>query len=265
MQAADLTSEILLEAKKHAVPGVSTFTIDAIIEKTIKKLGARSYNKGYHPKWARYPYPTVSCISVNNTIAHGIPSEDIVLQNGDIVNIDVGIIAPDGLCGDAAFTLPVGEISNKDEALLRYAKKILYAGISRVRGGVLLGEVVAAMHRVALERNYKINQQMAAHYIGKHMHEDAFYQAPNPYNTKKEFEEYEKFMSRTLEAGQILCLEPCITEGDPFGQIDDNGWVLKTRDGAKSAMFEHMIKITPDGHEILTTHFDYKKGDSGRG
>lgn len=266
MKAQDLASQVLLAVKPHVVPGVSTFALDTIAAKTLKELGGFSYNKGYHPSWARFPWPTTTCISVNNVIAHGIPSENVILQNGDLCNIDIGVLDQDGNCGDCSFSLGVGDISDKDEILLRYAKKVLYAGISKVKAGAMIGDLVAAMQRVANERNMIINGQMASHYIGKEMHESAFYNAPNPYRDKEKFEEYEKeYMSEKLQAGRILCLEPIITNGkDQWGQIDQNGWELRTRDGAKSAYFEHMIKILPDGYEILTTHFTYAKGDSGR-
>lgn len=264
MKAPELVSQVLLAIKSHVRPGISTFTLDSIAEKKLKEFGGKSYNKGYHPKWARYPFPATTCMSVNNVVAHGIPSEKL-LRKGDIVNVDLGVIDEDGNCGDAAFTLAVGELSANDEMLLRYAKKILYAGISKVKGGVTVGEIVSAMQRVALERNMMINAQMCSHYIGKHMHENAFYNAPNPYIIKEDFERYDKEqMGIKLEAGKILCLEPIITNGrDKWGQIDQNGWEIRTQDGAKSAYFEHMILIKEDGHEILTNHFTYEKGDSG--
>lgn len=266
IKAHEIVSKVLLKMKEHVRPGIDTFTINAIGAAELKKLGGTSYNKGYKPEWARVPWPTAACISVNNVIAHGIPSEGIFLKEGDLVNLDIGIRDSEGNCGDAAFSIGVGEISDKDELLLRYAKKVLYAGIARVKEGTLIGEIAAAMQRVANERNLIINHQLCGHYIGKEMHESAFYQVPNPYfQDPKEFDNYEKLMSQTLVAGKVLCLEPCLTNGrDKWGKIDDNGWELRTADGAKSAMFEHMIKVLPDGYEILTDHFKYEKGDSGR-
>lgn len=265
MKAPELVTAVLLEMKKHCVPGVSTFTIDSIAEKKLKELGGFSYNKGYRPEWARVPYPAVTCISVNNVIAHGIPNQTLILKEGDLVNLDIGVIDEDGNCGDSSFTVGVGKVSDKDELLLRYAKKILYAGIAKVKEGVMIGEIASAMAAVARERNMLINHQICGHYIGKHMHESAFYHVPNPhYQNQKDFDDYEKLMEVKLEAGKIVCLEPCVTNGkDKWGQIDEDGWEFRTKDGAKSAMFEHMIKILPDGYEILTNHFTYKKGDSG--
>jgi len=266
MKAHEIVSKVLLKMKEHVRPGIDTFTINAVGASELKKLGGTSYNQGYKPNWARTAFPAVACISVNNVIAHGIPSESIFLEEGDLVNLDIGIRDSEGNCGDAAFSLGVGKLSEKDEILLRYAKKVLYAGIAKVKEGVMIGEVAAAMQRVANERKLLINHQLCGHYIGKEMHENAFYQVPNPYfQDPKQFDQYEKYMEEKLVAGKILCLEPCLTNGrDKWGKIDDDGWELKTADGANSAMFEHMIRVLPDGYEILTNHFAYAKGDSGR-
>ena len=255
MKAAEMVSTILLELKEHVRPGITTFTLDTLAEQAIKRLGGFSYNKNYHPKWARFPYPAVLCTSINNEIAHGVPSQR-VLKEGDIVNIDLGIIDADGNCGDSSFTLPVGQISEQDKMLLHYAKKTLYAGIMAVRAGRTLDDLARAMMRKADERKYVINHQLCGHGIGRDMHEDPLiYHVTNPYIEGDRVDKYQKLMDVELKAGQVICLEPMITYQDKWGFVDpDTGWAYRTRDGKKSAMFEEMVLVKDDGYEILTTH-----------
>ena len=255
MKAPELVSTILLRLKEHVRPGVTTFTLDALAEQFLKELGGFSYNKNYHPKWARFPYPAVLCTSINSEIAHGVPSQR-VLKEGDIINIDLGVIDEDGNCGDSALTLPVGEISEKDKILLHYAKNVLYTGIMKIKAGVTLHELAVAMKRRADERKFVINQQFCGHAIGREMHEQPFiYHVPNPYRESEMVEKYQKLMDVELKTGQVICLEPMLTYSDPWGWVDSNtGWTAKTRDGKNSAMFEEMILVKDDGFEILTTH-----------
>lgn len=258
MKAPELVTNVLLKMADHVRPGVSTFTLDTLAEYEIQKLGGFSYNKGYHPDWARFPYPAVSCISVNNEIVHGVPAVSKILKEGDIVSLDVGVIDEDGNCGDAAMTLPVGQISKEDQLLLHYAKSTLYAGIKKIKNGATIYDLAKAMETKAAERKFVINRQFTGHGIGRRMHMD-----PNILHVtnwlahvdQKRFDEYETYMDVKLTTGQIICLEPQLTYTDPWGMIDPNtGWTAVTKDGRKSAFFEHMIRVLDDGYEILTTH-----------
>lgn len=255
--AADIVSEVLLEVASHIRPGVTTFMLDCVAEQKIKELGAYSYNKGYHPEWAKFPWPTVSCISVNNIIAHGLPSERVVLTEGDLVNIDLGIVDKNGNCGDAALTVGVGNLAPEDEKLLRYAKNVTYAGIRRLADGMVNHQIAQAMENLAATGGFVINHQLCGHRIGKKMHEEPLiYHVTNPYTNGEQYEQYTKFMRTPFHSGEIVCLEPCITFKDKWGIIDpQTGWTFQTRDGRKSAMFEHMVLVKKDGYEILTNHF----------
>lgn len=259
MKANDLVSAVLTKLVKHVRPGVTTFTLDCIAEEEIKALGGFSFNKGYHPAWARFPYPAVLCANVNDSIAHAIPNQR-KLKEGDIITLDLGVIDSEGNCGDAAICVPVGEISEQDKMLIRYAKSTLYAGIKVIKNGVTVRQIAQAMERKANERKFVINRQLAGHGIGKRMHEDPpIYQVTNHYAHVDEihYKTHERFMDIELKTGMTVCLEPMVTFSDSWGVIDSQtGWEFKTRDGKKSAMFEHMIKVTDDGHEILTTHFE---------
>jgi methionyl aminopeptidase len=259
----DIESLILKELASHVRPGITTMTLNNLARDLIKQYDVASFNRGYHPDWAPGPYPYETCISVNDEIVHGLPSER-VLKNGDLVNIDLGIIK-DGQCADAALSVPVGEISEQDKMLLHFAKKALYRGIETIRDGVRVETIARAIEDTAWHRKFVVNCSFTGHAIGKEMHDGELYlyHARNPYyNDTEKAREYQKHLEVELKAGQIICLEPAITRGDRFGEPTENGWTWRTRNGQKSVLFEHMVKVLPEGYEILTTHIEpFKKGE----
>ena len=238
----EIVSETLKTVAAAVRPGVSTLELDAIAEKKILELGGTPYNKGYKPDWAETPFPGTLCTSVNDTIVHGIPS-DYILNDGDIICLDVGV-KKDGLCGDAALTVPVGEFSSRDERLLRYAKNTLYVGIDEIKAGIKIKQISAAMEKYAKQMGFLPNLAFCGHSIGTEMHEEPL--VPNY--------EIPGLGEDTLVAGQMICLEPMLSYKDNLGVIQEDGWTVKTKDGRKSAMFEHQILVKEDGYEILTTH-----------
>ncbi len=254
LQVWDIESEILKTLASHVRPGITTMTLNNLAKDLIEKYDVASFNRGYFPKWAHEPYPYETCISVNDEIVHGIPSERI-LKEGDLVNIDLGIMK-NGQSADASLTVGVGKISEEDQMLLHFAKKALYSGISKVRAGVKIDTIARAIEETAAHRKYVVNCSFTGHGIGEQVHMDpVIYHARNPYYDNPEFAaQYQKYMEVTLEAGQIICLEPALTKGDRFGRPDENGWTWRTRNNQKSAIFEEMIEVLPDGYRILTTH-----------
>lgn len=256
MKSYEILSLILRAVAKHAEPGVTTLTLNNIAASLIEKYDAISYNKGYRAKWAKAPYPLETCISVNHQIAHGIPSM-YKLQEGDLVNIDLGIVK-DGECADAALTVGVGTISAQDAKLLQYAKKALYEAIGIIKEGTTIEMIANKIETVAGWGHFVVNRQLTGHGIGKDMHEDPhIYQARNwLINNKDQYEAYQKYLSVKLVAGQRICIEPMLTLSDRFGRKTENDWTFVTRDGKKSAMFEHMMEVTKDGVNVLTTHID---------
>jgi methionyl aminopeptidase len=252
----DIESAILREVASHVRPGVTTLTLNNLARQLLKHYDVASYNRGYLPKWATDPYPYETCICVNNEIVHGFPS-DRPLVEGDLVNIDLGIIK-DNHCADAALSVGVGAISDADRDLLHTAKKALYAGIEKVRAGVKIDTIARAIEEMAWHRKFVVNCTFTGHGIGQSMHEEpAIYHARNPYYDRPELAmQYQQYMEVELKAGQIICLEPALTRGDRFGVPSDNGWTWVTRNGAKSALFEHMVLVKDDGYEVLTTHID---------
>ena len=257
MTPAETITEVLRAVAEMAKPGVNILEIERRAETTMQILGAVSANKGYFPKWATSPFPSVICLGVNDVIAHAIPKE-YELMDGDLLHVDCGLIV-DGMCGDAGMTLPVGTISNKDERLLRFAKASLYEGIRMIRPGVKVTAIGEAIEDHARRNGYVVNKRFLGHGIGKEMHEHPsiphYYIPPEQVRVgKHKWEQREITKVPTLEIGQVICLEPMLTYRDQSGYMSNDGWTFKTRDGRKSAFFEHMIRVTPDGHEVLTSH-----------
>lgn len=258
----DIESNILKELASHVRPGITTLTLNNLARELIKEYDVASFNRGYFPKWAKEPYPYETCICVNDEIVHGLAS-DRALKEGDLVNIDLGILK-DNQCADAALSVPVGQISDADKDLLHTAKKALYAGIEKVRTGVKIDTIARAIEESAWHRKFVVNCSFSGHTIGAQMHMEPFiYQSRNPYyNDPERAKEYQQYLNVELVAGQIICLEPALTRGDRFGEPMENGWTWRTRNGQKSALFEHMILVKDDGYEILTTHIEpFKKGE----
>jgi methionyl aminopeptidase len=229
--------------------GMMLLEIDALAGELMKQQGVKSADLGYKPAWANTPFPNNMCLSVNDCIAHGIPTE-YRLREGDWVNLDIGI-EKDGLFADAAITVPIGEQENKHDRLLRNAVKTLYAGIDEVRAGITTRELGRVISTYALRMGYVVNRTFTGHTIGEQMH--AGVSIPHFWEVN---EKYDKTYSYVLKEGDIICLEPMLTFKDPDGYLHKNGWAWLTRDGKRSAMFEHMIEVTKDGGVVLTNHFD---------
>lgn len=257
MTPAETVSEVVRSVVEMAKPGVNLLQLEKRAETTMQVLGAESTDKGYHPKWATAPFPSVICLGVNDVIAHAIPIS-YELQSGDLLSIDTGIKI-NGSCGDAGLTIPIGEASNRDERLLRYAKRALYKGIDIIKPGIKITDIGDEIYWFIRKNGYVVNRLMMGHGIGKEMHEQP--QIPHHYvpqdEKKTEDDKYEykdKEGVPRLYEGQVICLEPMITYKDPIGKRDGDGWTVRTRDGKKSAFFEHMIRVVTGGYEILTNH-----------
>jgi len=252
MKPEEVITKVLKEIVPLAVVGRSLKELDQQAEQLVALYGAKPYNKGYKPDWAPVPYPATLCLGVNDTVAHGIPT-DYRLQNGDILNIDLGIIINDK-CGDSGLTIGIGEISNRDQRLLYYAKNTLYAGIDAVKEGATVKDVARAMEMYALPRGYVTNHNLSGHGIGNTMHMPpkipAFTYLENAVNDYL----LDNSMDYKFKIGDRICLEPFLTYKDKAGYRTDDGWTIKTRDGKKSAFFEHMLEVTKDGCNILTQH-----------
>jgi len=229
-----------LDAVAAAVrPGVSTAELDAIAYGVITRGGAIPSFKGYSNQPGVPPFPATICASVNDELVHGIPSKR-VLREGDIISIDVGALW-EGYHGDAAVTVPVGEISPAARELLNVTQESLFAGIDAARGGSRLGDISNAIERVIRAGGYGVVEGYGGHGVGRRLHEDPH--IPNSGPAGK---------GPVLQPGVTLALEPMANLGRAATKIRPDRWTVVTADGKLCAHFEHTICITPGEAEILT-------------
>lgn len=232
---------IILHAVEKAVkPGVTTLELDTLAEKLIRDGGDEPAFKGYKPEGHRSAFPASLCTSVNNEVVHGIPKSSMVLKEGDIVSIDLGL-KHKGLFTDHALTVPVGKISKKDEELLRVTRDALYEGIHAIVPGARIGDIGYAVEQFAKKHKYGNVRVLAGHGVGKYIHEDPF--IPN-YGKKG--------TGLVLKPGMVIAIEPMFNHGGDDVVVASDHWTFKTADGKRSAHFEHTVLITEDGAEILT-------------
>ena len=235
MRKAGLVVAEMIEKTRAAVrPGITTLEIDAVARRVIEARGARSNFLNYHG------FPATVCTSPNNMIVHGIPSAEVVLDEGDIVSVDCGAII-EGYHGDAAYTVGVGEISKAAARLIEVTEASLWAGIEVMREGNRLHDIGREVQRVAEAAGYSVVRKYVGHAIGTAMHEEP--QVPNywPGNPGPK-----------LKVGNVYAIEPMVNMGGPDTIELDDGWSVITADGTLSAHFEHSIAITEDGPEVLT-------------
>jgi methionyl aminopeptidase len=223
------------EATRAAIrPGVSTADLDRVAREVLEQRGAGSNFLGYHG------FPAVICTSPNNMIVHGIPSETVILEEGDIISVDCGAII-EGYHGDAAYTAPVGRISTEASRLLEVTERSLYAGIDQMVEGNRLHEIGRAVQEVAEAGGFSVVREYVGHAIGTAMHEEP--QVPNYWPGTP---------GPTMREGMVFAIEPMVNAGGTGTLLLDDGWSVVTADGALSAHFEHTIAVTDDGPEIFT-------------
>lgn len=232
-EAGRIVAETIEELKERVCAGIFTRDLDRIAEEYIVKRGGIPAFKGYRG------FPATLCISVNNEIVHGIPS-DRRLDEGDIVSIDLGVLL-DGYYGDAAVTLPVGEIADTSNRLLEVTERSLYIAIDKARIGNRVSDISYSIQTFIEDAGYSVVRDYVGHGIGRSLHEDP--PVPN-------FGEPGK--GPRLKAGMVLAIEPMVNMGQSELFVEDNGWTAITKDGSLSAHFEHTVAITEDGPMILT-------------
>lgn len=237
-KASTIVAEILEELAAAVKPGVTTDELDRRAEEMTYRKGARPAFKGYKPH--DVAYPKTLCVSINEEIVHGIPSERR-LKAGDIVGLDFGVVYQ-GYYGDAARTVPVGKVSERAERLMRTTRAALYAGIEQARVGNRISDIARAVQYTAESAGFSVVTDFAGHGIGRSLHEDP--QVPNYVRRG--------MPNPRLQEGMALAIEPMINEGVPDLRILDDGWTAVTADGRLSAHFEHSIAITARGPEILS-------------
>jgi methionyl aminopeptidase len=237
-RASQIVAEVLDELVAEVRPGISTDELDRIAESVTLKKGARPAFKGYKP--GGVVYPKSLCVAINEEIVHGIPSGRR-LKSGDIVGLDYGVVYQ-GFFGDAARTVPVGEVPDTTMRLLRVTREALYAGIGQAKVGNRISDISRAVQEVAETAGYSVVTEFAGHGIGRRLHEDP--QVPNYFRRG--------MPNPRLQEGMALAIEPMVNEGTPDLEILSDGWTAVTADGKLSAHFEHSIAITSNGPVILS-------------
>ena len=233
------------ELAKMVKPGLHIRELDAQAALLIAKNGDTAAFLNYQPKGARRPYPATVCVSINDEVVHGIPTEGggpdgKILKEGDIVTIDLGLIHKE-MITDAAITVPVGKVSDDCTKLIETTKKALMAGIKAAKAGKRVGSISEAIQRVALACGYGIVEDLSGHGVGYAVHEDPY--VPNYGSANR---------GAILKAGMVLAIEPMFNLGRKEVKLDADGYTYRTVDGKPSAHCEHTVVITKSGAEILT-------------
>ncbi len=236
-EAGGILAAILDVLRSELRPGVTTGELDAIAARMMRDAGAVSSFKGYG---SDPPFPGVICASVNDEVVHGIPSPRRRLAHGDLVSIDIGCIV-DGWHADCARTWTVGDVPVEAADLVDATRRGMEAGIAAALPGNHLGDIGHAIESVAAERGYGIVRPFVGHGIGQAMHEEP--QVPN-YGRPG--------AGMRIEAGMCFAIEPMFNLGGDDVYVDDDGWTVRTVDGALSAHFENTIAVTEHGPELLT-------------
>lgn len=231
--ACAIVAEILESLRSMVCPGATTYDLDRFASDEARKRNASCAFRGYHN------YPSSLCCSPNNQVVHGLPNKE-PLKSGDILSLDFGVVK-DGYYGDAAITVPVGNISVAATNLITATEESLYAAINMAVVGNRLGDISSAVQNYVESRGYSVVRDFVGHGIGKSLHEDP--QIPNYGLPGK---------GVMLKSGMVLAIEPMINEKSHQVRVLDDNWTVVTCDGGLSAHFEHTVAVTENGPEILT-------------
>ncbi len=232
-EANRMVALILDELGRQVRPGLPTMYFEEIVQKMCREFKVKPGFQGM------YGFPYALCCSVNETVVHGFPSENVILKEGDIVSFDVGTIYQ-GFYGDAARTFAVGEVSQEAARLLRVTEESLALAVSEAQHGNELNDIAGAVQKHAEGAGFHVVRRFVGHGIGSTLHEKP--EVPNFIIPSKVL---------PLKTGMVLCIEPMITVGTPEVDILDDEWTAVTRDRSLAAHFEHCVAILPNGPEIL--------------
>lgn len=236
-----LVGRTLAEVGKHIKPGVTTAFLDKIGEQFIRDNGATPVFKGYGG------FPSALCISINDEIVHGFPSDKRFLEDGDIVSIDCGTDL-NGFIGDSAYTFMVGEVKPEVQKLLKVTKEALYLGVEKCVEGNRLGDIGHAIQTHIEKNGFSVVREMCGHGVGIKLHED-----PNVCNYGR------PGTGPLLKAGMVFAIEPMVNLGSKNVKFINDGWTPVTKDGKPSAHFEHDVAIGKDKADLLSTFEEIEK------
>jgi len=238
-KSGKILSLALQEVNKYVKPGITTLTLDDIAERSLRRQGAipsfKNYKSGDAPR-----FPAALCVSINNELVHGIPSEKRVLKAGDIVSLDLGANYR-GTFTDMAITVPVGKISSKDKALIDVAKSSLAEAIKYVKAGITTGDLGFIIESFVKKNNMVVVRDFVGHGIGLQPHDEP--QVPNF---------GQRGSGTKLEEGMAIAIEPMVTTKNPEVKIAKDEWTVLMRSGQNCSHFEHTVLITKTGCELIT-------------
>lgn len=242
-EAGKVVAQGLEVIRQMVKPGVTTRQIERAAAEHIARCGGRSPFLGYQFP-GKAPFPAAVCTSVNDVVVHGVP-DDVPLEEGDLVSIDIGCIK-DGYIGDAAWTFCVGEPDEGAKRLLAAGEEALYAGIGAMRARGKLGELSRAIQTLVEGRGFTVVREYVGHGVGQSLHEEP--QVPNYVQAGALL----PIIGKTLQAGMVLAVEPMVNEGKAEVASVPGQWPVRTADGGRSVHFEHTVGVLSDRVEILT-------------
>ena len=248
-EAGRINAAALAAARAAIRPGSSTADVNAAAEEVLRKHGVYSPFKNYP---GPYPYPSSTCVSLNEELVHGIPSKSRKLKEGDIVTVDCGTVY-NGFVADSAFTAGVGTISETAQKLLEITEEALYEGIRQMKAGNHIGDVSAAIQQYVESRGMHVTREYTGHGVGRQMHEGP--QVPN-YGTPGR--------GIVLRPGMTIALEPMVLVRTWQTRVLPDEWTVASADGSLTAHFEHSIAVTENGPFILTALDEESTSLSGR-
>jgi methionine aminopeptidase, type I len=229
-----LVSRTLAEVARYIAPGVTTLSLDKIAEEFIRDNGADPGFLGYDG------FPGTLCISINDAVVHGIPSERR-LQDGDIVSLDCGVLK-NGFYGDSAFTFEVGLVADNVKKLLKVTRECLSLGVEKVEAGNRIGDISSAVQENAENNGFSVVREMVGHGLGRNLHESP--EVPN-YGRRGQ--------GPMLKNGLVICIEPMINLGKRQIFQEKDGWTIRTQDGKPSAHFELAVAVKNGKADVLST------------
>lgn len=241
-EAGAILGTMLREIAAALKPGMSTMDVDDIAMELVDKYKVEPVLLGYHPEFADTPYPAAICVSVNDCVQHGVPSDDLILKEGDTVNLDMSI-AHNGMIVDSGITVGVGEISPEAKKLLAVTEEALALGIKQAVPGNHIGDISHAIQKLVESRGFSVVEVLCGHGVGYAVHEE-----PTIPNFGK------PGTGPKIEVGHVYAIEPIVNMGgaDVFFDDEGDGYSVYTEDESWSAHFEHTVAITENGPVILT-------------
>ncbi len=231
---------IMAELERSAKAGISTLNLNKLAEKLVFDNGGKPSFKGFEDSSGR-KFPAAICASLNSEVVHGVPSAEKILEEGDILKIDIGMLHK-GYHTDVARSFVVGKGSKQACKLLEITEKSFWQGIKKLKAGKMLSDYSKTVQEFVEESGFSVVRSLVGHGIGRDLHEDP--QVPNYWN--------KKYQNVKLQAGMTLALEPMVNAGSFEVILGRDGWVFKTKDGSLSAHYENTILITEKGTEVLT-------------